>query len=142
LELLTIGDTQTALYFFEIEVGDLRIPAVFDLGAGFNMMNWAAASSLGLDPVDFRDDKQVSGAIESTPAVARIRAKEVTTGDIRWRNEEFLVAELEIFTTLMRASTPCAILGAGLFTQRDFIIDFTRNRLLVKTAMHEAVGLD
>jgi predicted aspartyl protease len=142
LELLHVGDTQTALYFFEIKVGDQTMPAVFDLGAGLNMMNWAAASSLGLDPVELRHEEQVSGAIESTPAVARIRAREVTTGGIRWRNEEFLIAELEIFTTLMHAATPCAILGAGLFTQRDFIIDFTRNRLLVKTAMHEATSLD
>jgi len=138
LELLTVGDTQTALYFFEIEVGALRMPAVFDLGASLNMMNWAAANSLGLDPIDLRDEKEVSGAIESTPVTARIRAREVTTGGIRWRNEEFLVADLEIFTTLMHGATPCAILGSGLFTQRDFIIDFTRNRLLVKTAMHEA----
>lgn len=140
LKLLTIGDTQTALYFFDIEVGGLSMPAVFDLGAGLNMMNWAAASSLGIDPVDLRDEKQVSGAIDSTPVAARIRAREVTTGDIRWRNEEFLVAELAIFTTLMRGATPCAILGAGLFTQRDFIIDFARNRLLIKTAMREASG--
>ena len=28
-------------------------------------------------------------------------------------------------------------LSAGLFTQRNFIIDFTRNRLLVKAAMDE-----
>jgi hypothetical protein len=138
LEFMYIGGTRTALYVFEIEIGGLRMPAIFDLGAGLNMMNWAAASSLGLDPVELRGNKQVSGAIESTPVVARIRTKEITTGDIRWQNEDFVIADLEIFTALMHEATPCAILGAGLFTQRDFIIDFTRNRLLVKTAMHEA----
>ena len=138
LEALTVGDSRTALYVFEIEVGGVRMPAVFDLGAGLNMMNWSAASSLGLDPIEQHDDNRVAGAIDSAPIVARIRAREVTTGSIRWKNEEFIVAELEIFTTLMQSATPSAILGAGLFTQRDFIIDFTRNRLLVKTAMREA----
>ena len=138
LELLTVGDTRTALYFFEIEVGGVRMPAVFDLGASLNMMNWSAARSLGLDPVELAGDDQVTGAIDSTPIVARIRAREVTTGSIRWKNEAFIIAELEIFSTLMQSATPSAILGAGLFTQRDFIIDFTRNRLLVKTAMREA----
>jgi predicted aspartyl protease len=138
LELLYVGDTRTALYFFEIEIGGVRMPAVFDLGASLNMMNWSAASSLGLDPAELRDDDQVAGAIDSTPIVARIRAREVRTGNIRWKNEEFIVAELEIFTTLMQSATPSAILGAGLFTQRDFIIDFAQNRLLVKTAMREA----
>lgn len=138
LEVLYVGDTRTALYFFEIDVGGVKMPAIFDLGAGLNMMNWSAANSLGLDPVKLRDDEQVAGAIDSTPIVARIRAREVKTGNVRWKNEEFMIAELEIFTTLMQSATPSAILGAGLFTQRDFIIDFTRNRLLIKTAMREA----
>ena len=140
LELLNVGDTRTALYFFEIEVGGVRMPAVFDLGASLNMMNWSAARSLGLDPAELAGDDQVTGAIDSTPIVARIRTREVTTGSIRWKNEAFIIAELEIFSTLMQSATPSAILGAGLFTQRDFIIDFTRNRLLVKTAMHEAAS--
>jgi len=38
MELMYIGGTQTALYFFEIEVGGLRMPALFDLGASLNMM--------------------------------------------------------------------------------------------------------
>ena len=37
----------------------------------------------------------------------------------------------------MQGDSPAAILGAGLFTQRDFIIDFVRSRLLVKVAMGE-----
>jgi hypothetical protein len=138
LEVLYVGDTQTELYFFEIDVGGVNMPAVFDLGADLNMMNWPAANSLGLDPDKLAGDDQLAGAIDSTPIVARIRAREVRTGNIAWKNEEFIIAELEIFTTLMRSATPSAILGAGLFTQRDFIIDFSRNRLLVKTSMREA----
>jgi predicted aspartyl protease len=138
LEPEYIGDSGAALYFFDIEVGGHSIPAVFDLGSGLNMINWAAARSIGLDPVDFRDDDLLCGAIESSPVVARVRVDEVTTGRVRWRDEEFTIAELEIFTTLKHCATPCAILGAGLFTQRDFIIDFTRSRLLVKVAMDEA----
>jgi len=132
-----IGNSGAALYFFEIEIAGHKIPAAFDLGSGLNIINWAAARSLGLDPVDLRDDDLLSGAIESAPIVARIRIDEVTTGRIRWRDEEFTIVDLEFITTLMRGVTPCAILGAGLFTQRDFIIDFTRSRLLVKVAMDE-----
>ena len=138
LELLEVGDTKTALYFFEMEIGDLRMPAVFDLGASLNIMNWAAASSLGLDPVALRNGRQVFGAIDSTPVIARIKTRELTTGNIRWQDEEFMMAELDIFKTLMHDETPCAILGAELFTQRDFIIDFAHSRLLVKTAMRES----
>jgi len=138
LEPEYIGDSGAALYFFEIEIGGQKIPALFDLGAGLNMINWAAARSLGFEPVDVRDDDLLTGAIESAPVVARIRFDEVTTGRIRWRDEEFTVAELEIFSTLTPDVTGYAILGAELFTQRDFIIDFTRSRLLVNVAMDEA----
>lgn len=132
-----IGGSGAALYFLEIEIDGHSIPALFDLGAGLNMINWAAARSLGIAPVGLRGGDEFSGALESTGLVARISAEEVTTASIRWRNEAFSIAELEIFATLMRRDSPAAILGAGLFTQRDFIIDFVRSRLLVKVAMDE-----
>ena len=54
--------------------------------------------------------------------------------DIRWRNSTFLIADVEIFETLEHGSKPLAIMGAGLFSGRDFVIDFTRNRLLVRNS--------
>lgn len=137
LEAESIGETGATVYTFEIEIDGRRIPAVFDLGAGLNLMNWPAAQKLGIEPTDSRDDDLVSGALESTPAAARLETDEVTTASIRWRNEVFLIADLEIFSILMPDEQPAVILGAGFFTQRDFVIDFVRNRLLVKVAMDE-----
>ena len=74
---------------------------------------------------------------ESMPIAARLRSKLVKTANIRWRNETFAIADLKIFSTLDREDRPTAILGVGLFTQRDFIIDFERNRLLVNVAKGE-----
>ncbi len=133
----TIGQSGVALYFFTIEIDGRRIQAVFDLGAGLNLINWQGAQTLGVDPTRLRDDDLVSGALESAPVSARLKSKEVTTARIRWRNEVFLIADLEIFSTLMPDDGPAAILGAGFFTQRDFVIDFVRSRLLVKVAMDE-----
>ena len=137
LERVNIGESGAALYFFEIEISGKKLPALFDLGAGPNMINWPAARSLRLAPVDRRGEELLSGALESTPVVARLNAKEVRTASIRWRNEVFLVADLEIFATLQQGDSPLVILGSGLFNQRDFVIDFVRNRLLVKVAMDE-----
>jgi hypothetical protein len=141
LEPEYITESGAALYFFKIELGGQKIPAIFDLGSGLNMLNSATARSLGLTPVGSRDDELLSGAIASAPVMARLRVEELTTGRVRWRNEEFAIAELEICKTLMQGQIPCAILGAGLFTQRDFIIDFARSRLLVKIAMDETDAL-
>jgi len=137
LEARSIGESDAAVYLFEIEIDGRRLPAIFDLGAGLNLMNWPAAQKLGIDPTKLRDDELVFGAIESAPVAARLDADEVITGRIRWRNEKFLIADLEVFSVLMPGGRPAAILGAGFFTQRDFVIDFVRSRLLVKVAMDE-----
>ncbi len=137
LEAEPIGESGAALYFFEIEIDGRKIPAVFDLGAGLNIINWPAAHTLGLAPAGLRGDDLLSGVLESIPVVAELNAKEVTTASIRWRNELFSIADLEIFATLMLGDSPAAIVGSGLFTQRDFVIDFVRSRLLVKVAMDE-----
>lgn len=137
LELQSIGDSGTALYFLEIEIGAQVVPALFDLGAGLNMINWPAARFLRLTPEGHKRGELLSGALESTPVMARFNAAEVTTTSIRWQNEAFLVADLAIFATLHQDDRPFVILGSGLFNQRDFIIDFVRNRLLVKASMDE-----
>jgi hypothetical protein len=137
LQRVNIGESGAALYFFEIEIGGQKVPALFDLGAGLNMINWPAARSLHLAPVSRRADGILSGVLESAPVVARLNAREVKTAGVRWRNEVFLIADLEIFATLQKSDSPLVILGSGLFNQRDFIIDFVRNRLLVKVAMRD-----
>lgn len=127
------GTGNAALYFFDIEFDNRTIPAVLDLGAGINMVNWAAARNLGITPTDPRYQQELSGTLESAPISARFKYDEVTTGDIVWRDEPFLVVDLDIFTMLGHGDTPFAVIGAGLLSQRDFIIDFARSRLLVKT---------
>lgn len=137
LESVRIGATETALYLLEIEIGGKKVAALFDLGAGLNMINWPAARFLQLVPEGRKRRELLSGALESTPVIARLNAGEVTTAGIRWKNEVFLIADLAIFATLQRDDSPFVILGSGLFNQRDFMIDFVRNRLLVKTSMDE-----
>ena len=126
-----------AVYFIDIEIDGHEIPAVFDLGAGVNMINWKGARSLGVRRPLTGKNQFIVGAIDTMKYLARLDAREVTTAGIRWRNEKFAIADLEIFETLMIADRPTAILGATLFTQRDFIIDFQRNRLLVNVDQQE-----
>ncbi|MGB5510866.1 MAG: retropepsin-like aspartic protease [Woeseiaceae bacterium] len=137
LTVRSISKGGPAVYFIDIEIDGHEIPAVFDLGAGVNMINWKGAGRLGVRrPLRGRNEV-IIGAIDTMTVLARLDAREVTTAGIRWRNENFAIADLEIFETLMIADRPTAILGATLFTQRDFIIDFQRNRLLVNVGQQE-----
>ena len=132
-----VGDSGAAFYFFEAELDGWKIPAIFDLGAGFNIINWPGVQSLGRTAQALRKNTLLSGALESSHVYARIQAKKVTTARVRWRNEVFSVGDIKIFETFKLNDKPAAILGAGFFTQRDFVIDFARNRLLVNVVMDE-----
>jgi predicted aspartyl protease len=137
LKTRSISRDGPAVYVINIEIEGHTISAVFDLGAGVNMINWKGARSLGIKRHLVDKRQVIIGAVDSMVYVARLDAREVTTAGVRWRNESFAIADLEIFETLMVADQPTAILGAALFTQRDFIIDFKRNRLLIKSGQKE-----
>lgn len=132
-----IGENGAALYFIDVTIEGWEIPAVFDLGAGLNMINWAGAGSLGIEQDRLRLEQVLSGALQGDLRTARLEADIVKTAGIRWRNEDFAIADLDIFEIFGLEDTPAAILGAALFTQRDFIIDFVRGRLLVNVAAAE-----
>ena len=137
LTVRSISRDGPAIYVINIEIEGHAIPAVFDLGAGVNMINWKGARSLGIKRHLIGERQTIVGAVDTMTFIARLDAREVTTAGVRWRNESFAIADLEIFETLMIADQPTAILGAKLFTQRDFIIDFKRNRLLIKSGQQE-----
>jgi len=137
LDPVNVGTSAMPLYFFTITIGGQDVSAMLDLGAALNIMNWPAARSIGLEPVRLTEDEMLAGAVESTPIVARYNAKEVRTARVRWHNEKFSVADTGIFAVLPGGDGPLAILGLGFLGQRDFVIDFVRNRLLVNVAMDE-----
>jgi predicted aspartyl protease len=131
------GASLGSLRYLEMELEGRSVPALLDLGAGISILNSAAARVLRLAASRASQEAELAGAIGTAPVFARLSSQEIHTGPISWRDESFLIADLEIFETLQSADTPLAILGSGLFTQRDFIIDFARERLLVRTSMSE-----
>ena len=57
--------------------------------------------------------------------------------DMSWRNRSFLVDNFPIFEALKVSDIPVAIAGTDFFRQRDFIVDFARKRLLVRSRVSE-----
>jgi hypothetical protein len=140
LQSITFGEGGASLYYLALRMGNVALPALFDLGSSENVLNWPAVDVLDLRPLRNKDRRLLSGALESTRVAARFKADSVSTHGVSWLNEEFLVADLQIFATLGKEDAPFVILGSGLFNQRDFIIDFRRSRLLVRTAMAELMS--
>lgn len=133
-----VGRSLEPLHFLEISVEGRSVPALFDLGAGVSVLNSVASEQLRLEPIQISRRGEFSDAVGSEPVVATLGTQDLRTGSVAWRNETFLIEDLEIFSLLAEEGEPIAILGSGLFTQRDCIIDFARERLLVRWSMNEA----
>lgn len=130
----TVGGSGAQLFFLDLEINNTRIPAVLDLGVGFNIMNFAAAALLGLTRETLADNasETVFGALDAAPEVFRVQIRAIAAGNLRWRNESFVIGDLPVFETLVDAGQPAAILGTTLFLRRDLVIDFAHSRLLLE----------
>ncbi len=71
--------------------------------------------------------------VESTPLTAQLEIGKLKTGSLRWSRNTFIIADYQIFSALGLEDRPMAIVSADLFSRRDFVIDFARQRLLVRT---------
>lgn len=131
LEPRNIGRSSQPLYFLEIEINGRRIPGLFDIGAGQNIINSPAARYLHVVPVSLDGFEILSGPLTGAAIFASFESA-VAAEAVRWRNATFSITDTRIFETLLHDASPLAIVGSRLFAERDFVIDFTRNRLLVK----------
>lgn len=130
---LRVGDGNAAVFVFDMRIDTEQIPTVFDLGATVNLMNRRAARALDVLVRKPRSRSEVHGISGSTEVLAELRVWRLRINNSLWRNKIFLVGEFPVFEALGLHRQPAAIAGADLFGQRDFIIDFARQRLLVKS---------
>jgi predicted aspartyl protease len=137
LHPVVISKTGATLYFFTINIRGQDVSAMLDLGTSVNIINSPGAQMIGLNVRRLKEDEALSGAVASTPVIARFTAPEIRTNHVRWRNEQFAVADTRIFSLLPEGDGPSAIMGFGFLGQRDFVIDFVRNRLLIYMKMDE-----
>lgn len=135
LEPRHVGESSRPLYFLDIEIAGRTLPALFDIGSGQNIVNSPAARFLRIIPLSLEGFVMLTGPLAGARVTTRFDSDQVATQGIHWRNTAFLVADLEVFSTLNYEDEPLAILGSGMFNERDFVIDFARNRLLVRVYM-------
>ncbi|MFK8014116.1 MAG: aspartyl protease family protein [Gammaproteobacteria bacterium] len=128
------GTPAGSIYFFTVSIEGEEAKAVFDLGSGVNIVNWPAARRVGLSREHYaaRRAASIDGVLAKTDALPRFIAGHIATDSVSWREEIFSIADVEIFTTLGLGERPAALLGAGLFAQRDFVLDFENDRVLIR----------
>lgn len=132
LRPLRLGQASAVVYAIDLNIGSQTIPALFDLGATSNIMNWRAAHALQVRPLRSRSGDQLAGALDRAPVRTELELKLFRTAGIHWRNRTFVIADYPVFEVLDLANRPMAIVGTDIFGGRDLIIDFAKSRLLVK----------
>ena len=130
---LRVGDGNVAVFIFDMYIDAEHIPTVFDLGATVNVMNRRAARALDILVRRPRSRPEVYGVSGRAEVLAELRVWRLRIDNSVWRNKIFLVGEFPVFEALGIDRRPAAITGTDFFGQRDFIIDFARQRLLVKS---------
>lgn len=131
LHELKIGKAEATVYTINMHINDIDIPAMLDLGAGSNLMNWRTARAIGVRAMRPDEDREISGAIESESVIAELDVRQLRIENIYWRNKTFLVSEFPIFKVLELEDQLVTIIGPELFNERDFVLDFERKRMLL-----------
>lgn len=130
---LRVGEGNVAVLVFDMHIDAEYIPTVFDLGAAVNVMNRRAARALDIMVRRPLRSSEVHGVSGSTEVLAELRVWRLRINNSLWRSKTFLVGEFPVFAALGLDRRPAAIVGVELFGRRDFVIDFARQRLLVKS---------
>ena len=134
LQKLQVGLGTAYAYSINVHINKIAIPAILDLGAGFNLMNWRAASAINVKPKGTISRKVIHGAVEDARIVAELDVQELRIENLHWRHRTFFISQFSIFEVLDLENKPAAIVGPGFFKDRDFVIDFVRSRLLIRSS--------
>jgi len=131
---LEVGGRGATAFVFDIAISTEKIPALLDLGCNASLMNWRAARSIGIRPSRNSRETRVAGAFGATTSTVELLVYQARIANLRWRHLQFQVVDLPVFEALGLHDQPVAIVGTDFFQDRDFIIDFERQRLLVRKA--------
>lgn len=128
---IEVGEANATAYTINLQINEIEFPALLDLGAGSNLMNWRTARAIGVRPSRIAEDTEISGAVDTAPVVTQLEVHQLRIADNYWRNKTFLISEFPIFEVLDLEDRLVAIIGPALFNERDFVLDFERKRMLL-----------
>jgi predicted aspartyl protease len=123
------------LHFLPLSFLDQTIAGLFDTGADISILNWNETSHPGLAETRkrLRDSWEFQGAIGVFKPHAKIRFEQLLSGQIGWRNQDFIVMEMENLSVLGVENSAFAIAGINLFNYETVFVNFDSDILAVET---------
>jgi predicted aspartyl protease len=132
-----IRDGTAGFWSMHAQVGGVGVTALFDMGSGMTIVNWAAALQLGLKRTSFPRDgvpQRLRDALGTVEPVGLAKDATIWLGGRVFHNQIILVANVKVFKYLQMDDKPAAIIGSGLLKDNSLAIDFGRQLLYVGPA--------
>ena len=126
------------LLFTDMKLGDRRVSAMIDTGAGFTAINWKSVHGTKLSDhrKRLREEWVVQGAIGEFVPRVRIHLDRMHIGSKLLKGHELLIMDFENLPFTQGGQHPMAIAGIDIFQGGDFVFDFPRKQIFLAPDPH------
>jgi predicted aspartyl protease len=111
------------------------LTALFDMGAGFTMMNWRAAERLGARKAQFAHygapPELLQDVLGKKAPAVRMEEVTISIAGKEWRKQLVIIADAPVFDYFDLEEAPAVIVGPGLLGDTSLAIDFAGKRLYI-----------
>ena len=122
------------LKYFDIRVTGQIVPALFDTGSEFNLINWLAIKHPHILTTrrKLEDEWKLAGAVGKFAPRTRVKLVGFRSGQKFWSGRDFLVLDFDSLQKLGIKDRPFIIAGTNMFTKSTFWLDLRGGEIVFK----------
>lgn len=128
-----IDDGRT-LKYFNVRVTGKLVPALFDTGSEFNLINWPAIKHPHILTTrrKLEDQWRLAGAVGKFDPRTKVKLVGFRSDQKFWSGRDFLVLDFESLHKLGVKDRPFIIAGTNMFTKSTFWLDLRGGEIVFK----------
>ncbi len=136
LRPLIIEGEGRPLYSVNVDVRGAQIPCIVDLGASGTIFNVAAYRRItgglvfnGSRKDGFKTGSRIQDVFDNLDEAIALRVGRMRIGSATWLNKTVIVYDAHLFEEFGFKDSPICLIGADLFADRSFMLDFSGETL-------------
>lgn len=128
-----------ALKYIDLRMNGQIVPALFDTGSEFNLINWPAIKhpQIWANRRKLREQWELAGAIGTFKPQLNVKGLDLRSGPKSWTEQDFLILDFDNLDILGVENQPFIIAGSHMFTDTTFWLDFNQGKMAFKTSLEE-----
>jgi hypothetical protein len=139
MEPFLVDGEADPLYIVNVSVRGLQIPCIIDLGASGTIFNMSAYRRItrglhvnGLRQHGFRTGTNIRDVFDTEDKAFAIRIIRMHMNSAVWANHIVIVYDAKIFDDFGIDNQPFCLIGADMFADRSFMLDFAGQTLYIE----------